>query len=156
MTVPEIAAILVLTILSAALAASDFVRYRLPDILTLALGLSGLGFAALLNPQALPHRLIGVAAGFAAFEVIARAYVWLRGREGLGRGDAKLMAAAGAWVGWQQLASVVFAGSLVALAGTLLVAKLRSRDLSASTRVPLGAYLCIGLWVTWVFGPIAA
>lgn len=148
------AAAAVLTGLCVGLALSDLRRYRLPDALTATLGATGLGFAALIDMAALPDRLIGAVAGFAVFELIARLYRHFRGREGLGLGDSKLMAAAGAWVGWQGLASVVLVGSLVALAGTLVAVKLRDRALSARTRVPLGAYLALGLWVTWIFGPI--
>lgn len=155
MTGWALAGALVLSGLCAALAAWDLRRYLLPDALTLALGVAGLGFAALLEPEALPDRLIGAAAGYAVFDLIARAYRHFRGRDGLGAGDAKLMAAGGAWVGWQGLASVVLVGTMVALAMTLLTAKLAGRDLSASTRVPLGAYLSAGIWITWIMGPIS-
>jgi prepilin signal peptidase PulO-like enzyme (type II secretory pathway) len=49
----------------------------------------------------------------------------------------------------------VLIGTLIALSATLAVTKLRGDSLSASVRVPLGAYLAAGLWLTWVFGPIA-
>jgi leader peptidase (prepilin peptidase)/N-methyltransferase len=65
------------------------------------------------------------------------------------------MAGAGAWVGWLGLPSVVLIGTLIALSATLAVTKLRGDSLSTSARVPLGAYLAAGLWLTWVFGPIA-
>lgn len=155
MTGWALAAAAVLSGLCAALAAGDLRRYLLPDALTLALGVSGLIFAALIDRGGVPERLIGVVAGYAAFDLIARAYRYFRGREGLGAGDAKLMAAAGAWVGWQGLASVVLVGALVGLAVTLAAAKLRGRELSAVTRVPLGAYLSVGLWITWIMGPIS-
>lgn len=154
MSATALAATGVLSALCFALAVSDFRRYLLPDALTAALGLSGLAFAAAIDPASLPDRLIGAALGFAAFDLVARLYRHFRGREGLGMGDAKLMAAAGAWVGWQGLPSVVLVGSLIALAATLLAAKLRDRPLSATTRVPLGLYLSVGLWATWLFGPV--
>jgi len=150
-----ITAALVLSGLCLALAASDLRRYLLPDALTLALGVSGLGFAALLQRSAITDHMIGVIVGFAAFEIIARGYRLLRGRDGLGGGDAKLMAAAGAWVGWQGLTSVVLVGSMAALAATLLVEKLHGRDLSGTTRIPLGAYLSVGIWITWIIGPLS-
>lgn len=154
MTVAAALSALALTGFCLALAHSDWRRFRLPDRLTLALGGSGLLSSAVLDLSAIPDRLIGSVLGFASFDLIARLYRRVRRREGLGMGDAKLMAAAGTWVGWQGLGSVVFLGSLTALAGTLLIAKLRGRNLDATLRVPLGAYLCIGLWITWVLGPL--
>lgn len=149
------AAALVLTALCGALAVSDLRRYLLPDVLTLALGLAGLGFAAVLDSGGMADRLIGVAVGYAVFDLIARLYRHFRGREGLGAGDAKLMAAGGAWVGWQGLASVVLVGTMAALAVTLVVAKIRGGDLGGATRVPLGAYLSAGIWLTWIMGPLS-
>lgn len=150
-----LAAAAVLSVLCGALAASDLRRYRLPDRLTLALGITGLGFAALLDRTAVPDRVIGAALGYAAFALIAAGYRHVRGRDGLGAGDAKLMAGGGAWVGWQGLPSVVLVGAVAALAATLVLAKLRRRDLAPTTRVPLGAYLAAGIWVTWALGPIS-
>lgn len=155
MTHAAFAAIAVLTGFCLALAVSDLRSYVLPDRLTFGLGVCGLGFAVILDPSGLPDRLIGAVAGFAVFEAVALLYRRFRGREGLGQGDSKLMAAAGTWVGWHGLPSVVLVGSLIALAGTLLTEKLYSRDISATTRIPLGAYLSIGLWTTWILGPIS-
>ena len=67
---------------------------------------------------------IGAAAGFAVFWSIGAAYRRYRGRDGLGGGDAKLLAAAGAWVGWQGLPLVVLIGAGATPAAVVLVAAL--------------------------------
>jgi leader peptidase (prepilin peptidase)/N-methyltransferase len=68
-------------------------------------------------------------------------------------GDAKLLAASGAWVSVSGLPSVVF---LSATAGLLAVfaARLAGRKLSSDDKVPFGLYLCIGTWLVWLFGPL--
>lgn len=151
----HIAASAALTLLSLGLAWNDLRRYLLPNRLTASLVVLGLVFAGLTDLTGIGDHLIGVLAGFGSFEIIRRSYRHLRGRDGLGAGDAKLMAGAGAWVGWQGLPTVVLIGTLIALSMTLATAKLRGEDLTATARIPLGAYLTIGLWLTWIFGPIA-
>ena len=151
----EIAAAATLSAVCLALAWNDLRRYLLPDPLTLALAVSGLLFAFLLNRDGITDHAVGLIAGFASFALIARLYRGIRGREGLGGGDAKLMAGAGAWVGWQGLPSTVLIGTIAALSVTLLAAKVRGHDLSAETPVPLGVFLAFGLWVTWLFGSVS-
>ncbi|RJF80807.1 prepilin peptidase [Oleomonas cavernae] len=83
-----------------ALAAIDLRCWRLPDVLTLPLGAAGLVFAELMLPGRLGEQLIGAVAGFGLIFAVDLVYQHWRGRIGLGRGDAKLLAAGGAWVGW--------------------------------------------------------
>ncbi len=74
----------------------------LPDVITYPLIAAGLATTWVLMPERMAAHIIGAIAGFAAFAIIARAYKMLRGRDGLGLGDAKLMAAAGlGWAGWR-------------------------------------------------------
>ncbi len=136
-----------------ALALIDLRHFLLPDVLTLPLIPAGLAVAWLVEPaKLLPHG-IGAAAGFAAFAALAWGYRRLRGREGLGLGDAKLFAAAGAWVSWQGLGSVLLWAALPALAVTLVLGLGRG-GLSGRTPLPFGAYLAAGLWLTWLYGPL--
>jgi leader peptidase (prepilin peptidase)/N-methyltransferase len=136
-----------------ALAVIDYRDYLLPDMLTLPLVALGLGAAYLDEPASLPAYAIGAAAGFAAFLLIGLAYRRLRGREGLGTGDAKLLAAAGAWVGWQGLPSVVLLGAVASL-GLVLLQGLAGRDVRLDLRIPFGPGLCLGLWIVWLHGPL--
>jgi leader peptidase (prepilin peptidase)/N-methyltransferase len=75
------------------------------------------------------------------------------GREGLGLGDVKLFAAAGAWVKLEGLPSVLLIGSSLGLLYALFACRRARRD-AALKRVPLGAGLCAGFWLTWVYGPV--
>jgi len=119
----------------------------LPDWLTLPLIPAGWALAWLQEPP-LADRLIGSAAGFLSFAVIAWAYRRLRGRDGLGLGDAKLLAGAGAWAGWQALPSVVLVGSVAALAWVAV------RRPDPSRPIPFGPALALGFWLVWWFGPL--
>lgn len=130
-----------------ALAAVDLAAFRLPNVLTAALAVGGLatGFAGLHPP--LVDRLIGGVAGFAALWLIAAAYRQLRGRAGLGGGDAKLLGAIGLWLGWRALPMVVLIACMVGLAIALL------RRMQGGDRLPLGALLAPAAFFVWLLTP---
>jgi len=137
-----------------ALAVADFRYFELPNRLTLGLGLMGLATVALKAPEALASSAIGAALGFAVLALLGAAYARLRGREGLGLGDAKLLGAGGAWIGWQGLASALFLG---AVAGCLWVVAmwLRGEKPGAATAIPFGPFLALGIWLVFLMGPLA-
>jgi len=129
------------------LAYIDVAVLRLPDLLTLPLLLAGLGVTAALHQNLVEH---GLSAGiaFGLFWGLNRAYIFLRGRSGLGLGDAKLFAAAGAWVGWRPLPTLL----LLACAGGLIwtaVRLMRSGSEAAQRPLPFGAPLCAAFWFVW-------
>ena len=126
----------------------DWTHLRLPDALTLPLLLAGLAATALLDPDAAFDHALAAAIGYTAFRLLAIAYRALRKREGLGAGDAKLLAAAGAWVGLGGLSPVVLAAALAGLA----VAALRTRRLRATTVVPFGTCLAVATWLVRLHG----
>lgn len=132
---------------------TDFRRYRLPNIITLPLIPLGLVFIHFLNPQALANHTVALIVGGGVMLLIARGYTTLRNKDGLGMGDVKLMAAAGAWVGLAGLPSVLLIGSITSL---ILVALkvLFKGPLKAQDKIPFGAFLSLALWITWVFGPL--
>ncbi len=134
------------------LAVLDWRHLMLPNALTLPLIPAGLAVAWGLAPERLGDHAIGAAAGFAFLALVAGIYRRLRGREGIGLGDAKLFAAAGAWVGWQGLPSVLLVAALVGLAGALVRARLDGR-LDPEQELPFGPYLAGGLWLAWLYGP---
>jgi leader peptidase (prepilin peptidase) / N-methyltransferase len=136
-----------------ALAIIDLRDFLLPDTLTLPLVVLGLAAAALDGVAALGSRALAAAAGYAVFRLIAVAYRRLRGRDGLGQGDAKLLAAAGAWVSWQGLPYVVLIGCAASLALALGQGLWRRRGLRAGDRLPFGPGLCLGLWIVWLYLP---
>jgi leader peptidase (prepilin peptidase)/N-methyltransferase len=123
----------------------DSLCQRLPDFLTLPLVLAGLAEAYLLEPEALTGRAIGAACGYAGFRLLSLLYIWRRGREGLGQGDAKLLAASGAWAGAWSLPDVLMIGAVTALAFAL-----RRGRIDPAARIPFGPFLAAGTWVMWL------
>lgn len=135
------------------LAAIDFRHLVLPDAMTLPLIPLGLVVAWGIEPASLPGHAAGAAAGFLAFYGIMVAYRRLRGREGLGLGDAKLLAGAGAWVSWPALPGIVLLAALAALVTTLGRA-LALRRVDTAAHIPFGPFLCLGTWIVWLYGPL--
>ncbi|MFE9082765.1 prepilin peptidase [Brevundimonas sp. NPDC003935] len=139
----------------------DAEHFWLPDQLTLPLFVSGLIAAVLLYPSglnaafpsALISPLIGAVAGFGGLWLLARLYRVVRGREGLGGGDPFLLGASGAWVGWTGLPSVLLWASAAGLSVVLAMLIVRRR-VSATDRLPFGVFLSIGVWLTWLYGPL--
>ena len=78
-------------------------------------------------------------------------YSRVRGRDGLGLGDAKLFAASGAWLGLEGLPAVLLVACGAAIVA-LLVMAWRSQALSATTRIPFGPFLAFGTWIVWLYG----
>lgn len=136
------------------LAAIDFRDGILPDVLTLPLIVLGLGATYLLTPWALLDSAIGAVAGFVLFAAIRWLYRRLRGREGLGLGDAKLLAAGGAWLGWDGLPSVVLIGAGAGLVLALIMSRRGGEQLTLNQRIPFGPALCLGIWLVWLYGPL--
>ena len=136
-----------------ALAEVDRRVMLLPDALTLPLIAAGLAAGWWLAPARFLDHAIGAAAGFAVLAAIGLVYARLRGREGLGLGDAKLLAAAGAWLGWQALAGVVVIGAAAALAVALARGLARGR-LDPGEAIAFGPFLALGLWLSWLYGPL--
>lgn len=136
-----------------ALAVVDVQHHILPDFLTLSLVPIGLAVAAAEAPTTIVDHAIGMMVGFVFVAIVRQLYWFVRRREGIGLGDAKLLAAAGAWVAWQGLPSVVLIAACFGL-GVTLLRSARSGHISVIEAVPFGAYLCLGIWVVWLYGPI--
>lgn len=130
----------------------DLRCWLLPDVLTLPLVLAGLAAAAWLEPEALTGCAAGAALGYLFLRAVAWSYRRLRGRDGLGQGDAKLLAAAGAWLGAAALPEVILIAALAALAAALCL-RLAGVRLDARSALPFGPFLAIALWLLWLYGP---
>jgi leader peptidase (prepilin peptidase)/N-methyltransferase len=133
----------------------DFRHLILPDALVLPLIPAGIALHALIVPERWPDHVIGAASGYLGFVAVRAIYGWLRGREGLGLGDAKLLAVAGAWVGWQGLPSVVFLGAALTLAG-LLAVRATGHGVDLKGEIPFGPALALAIWIVWLYGPLVA
>jgi leader peptidase (prepilin peptidase) / N-methyltransferase len=127
----------------------DARHWLLPDALTLPLVIAGLGAALAFDPGGLTDRALGAAIGYLALRAIAFLYRKFRGRDGLGEGDAKLLAAAGAWVGASGLPQVVL---IAALAGLVAAAgaRLAGVRLGATSALPFGPFLALATWLVWL------
>ena len=131
------------------LSAIDIDRFKLPDILTLPLLLAGLADAASAGGDAFIERGIGAVFGFVCLIAVAALYRRARDREGIGRGDVKLLAAGGAWIGWSGLPAAV----LIASACALPVAFMRAKSATGDKRLAFGPFLAMGVWTAWMWSP---
>lgn len=131
------------------LAALDLEHQWLPDALVLPLALAGLAVGWVGIGPSLDERAMGLLAGYASLALIAFAYRALRGREGLGGGDPKLLAAIGAWLGWQQLPFVLLGAGLIGL-GAVAATRMRGKPVSATDRLPLGTLMALAAWPLWL------
>ena len=131
------------------LSAIDLRTGLLPDPLVLAVGLIGLCGGIVLAPQTVVDRLIGGVLGAGILAGVAFAFARLRGREGLGLGDVKLIGALGLWVGWQGLPWVILVSSLggLAYAGLRLILR---RPVARDEELPFGPFLALAGWLVWL------
>jgi leader peptidase (prepilin peptidase)/N-methyltransferase len=131
----------------------DAKHFLLPDSLCAFLALSGLVATLGLVRQEFVNHLIGGFAGVLFFILLATLYRKIRGREGVGLGDAKLMGAIGLWLGWQALPTVVLFAAVLGLL-SVCISSLTGKSLSFSLRLPLGTFLAVAAWIVWLYGPL--
>jgi leader peptidase (prepilin peptidase) / N-methyltransferase len=131
------------------IAALDLEEQWLPDLLTLPLIPLGLLTAWLGLGPPLQERAAGAAIGWAVLSLIALLYRRLRGREGLGGGDPKLLGAIGAWVGALQLPYILVGAGMLGLAAVALM-KLKGEEVTPATRLPLGTLMAVAAWPVWL------
>jgi leader peptidase (prepilin peptidase)/N-methyltransferase len=126
-----------------AVAAIDARTRRIPDALNAAILMSGLA-ATWLLARDLTAALIGVFAGYLAIFAVNALFRRMRGRDGVGMGDAKLLGALGAWVLWWGLPFVVLTASAAGLAVALL------RRARRDEMLPFGPFLAAAGLVVWL------
>lgn len=117
----------------------------LPDRLNALLAATGLLLAGPMLATQMLDRWIGALAGGLALALVALAFRRLRGRDGMGGGDPKLMAALGAWLGWQALPLTLLLASATGLLWALFAQGKGDRPLSLRS-VPFGTFLAIAAW----------
>lgn len=138
----------VLFALLTAVTVIDMRTLRIPNGLNAVLALCGLAATWALD-RSLSDALIGAAAGYAAMWGASFGYRQLRGRDGLGMGDAKLLAGAGAWLGWVGLPFVVLIASALGIA-FVAARRLFGREIAATDAMAFGPFLSAGVFVVWL------
>lgn len=143
-------AALLLTWVLVALTFIDLDKMLLPDQLTLPLLWGGLLFNLAGGFAPLADAVIGAMAGYLVLWSLYWAFKLLTGKEGMGYGDFKLLAALGAWLGWQALPIVLLLSSLVgAFIGIGLILL---RNHHKNKPIPFGPYLAIAGWIALLWG----
>lgn len=133
-----------------ALTGIDFNEQLLPDNITLPLLWLGLLINTNNTFVSLHDAVIGAAAGYLCLWWIFWVFKLLTGKEGMGHGDFKLLAALGAWMGWQQLLLIVLLSSLVGAIVGIAMIVLLSRN--KQIPIPFGPYLAAAGWIALVWG----
>ncbi|ELX12767.1 type 4 prepilin-like proteins leader peptide-processing protein PilD [Janthinobacterium sp. HH01] len=127
----------------------------LPDDLTYPLIWAGLLLNLNQTYVSLQDAVIGAAAGYLALWSVYWAYKLLRGREGMGYGDFKLLAALGAWMGWAMLPAIVLMSSLVGSVVGIVLMIVNRKGLEY--QIPFGPYLAAAGLIAFLYGePIMA
>ena len=131
----------------------DAENFWLPDELTLPLIATGLAAAGWIARGWPVEQMIGAVAGFGLLWGMAALYRLVRRRDGLGGGDPILFAGAGAWVGWAGLPTVLLWACAVGFS-VVLTLLITRRSVSGTDRLPFGTFLAVGVWLTWLYGPL--
>jgi leader peptidase (prepilin peptidase) / N-methyltransferase len=137
-----------------ALANIDLRTFLLPDLLNVAvLGLGAL-MVALLSPEDWAQHAIGAAAGYGVLWAVEVFYRYVRGRDGLGRGDAKLLGAIGMWTGWMGLPAVLLVASLSGILAVVVQSAIRKEAVAGQTAIAFGPWIALGGYAVWLGGLI--
>jgi leader peptidase (prepilin peptidase)/N-methyltransferase len=128
----------------------DLDTFYLPDSITLPLLWLGLLFNINTTYVSLSSAVIGAAAGYLSLWSVYWAFKWATGKEGMGYGDFKLLAAIGAWLGWTMLPLTILLSSLVgAVIGIMLIV---FAGRGRSVPIPFGPYLAIAGMIALLHG----
>jgi leader peptidase (prepilin peptidase)/N-methyltransferase len=145
------ALVLTWTLISASIIDIDY--YLLPDSLTLPLLWAGLVVSAIAERASftdLHSSVMGAAAGYFSLWSVAKLFRLVTGKDGMGYGDFKLLAALGAWLGWQTLPLIITLSAAVgSVAGIGAIALLRR---SHQQPLPFGPYLAAAGWIALLWG----
>lgn len=144
------AAALIFTWMLLAASIIDFRQQLLPDDLILPLLWLGLAAALFGLFADLPSAVVGAMAGYLSLWSVYQIFRLLTGKEGMGHGDFKLLAALGAWTGWHYLVTIVLLSSLVGAVFGLALILFRGRD--RQVPMPFGPFLATAGWIALLWG----
>jgi leader peptidase (prepilin peptidase) / N-methyltransferase len=139
-----------------AIAVSDARRYIVPDVLSLPAIPAGLLASGWLAPDGSYHQAIidhtaAALAGAGGLFAVGELYRRIRHRTGLGLGDVKLMAVAGAWTGFEGLLLTLLLACAAALAFVLAAAALSRETIDRTTAIAFGTFLAPSIWAVWAW-----
>ncbi len=134
-----------------ALSVVDLKTFRLPNVLTYTLIGTGL-VEGWIRFGGLPDgvwggftdRVIGALVGYLVFVAVEKGFKQITGKDGMGRGDAKLLAGGGAWCGWMVLPYIVMIASFMGLVAALFP------SFRKTGRMPFGPFLALGIISVWI------
>ena len=128
----------------------DVDHQLLPDSITLPFLWLGLLLSLFPLFADMRSSLIGAIAGYLSLWLVYQLFKLLTGKEGMGFGDFKLLAALGAWLGWQALPMIILLSSFVGAVLGIVVMYLEKRG--KDVPMPFGPYLAIAGWIAMVWG----
>ncbi|HEX3495054.1 MAG TPA: A24 family peptidase [Methylocella sp.] len=144
-----------LGILMLAVAVADARAFIIPDNLTIAAFLLALTNAANEGLASMPENIAAAALrGLVlalAFFALRESYLRLRHRHGIGLGDVKLAAVAGAWLDWTLVPVAIEIAALTALSIYVASHLVRRRPLCAAAQLPFGLFFAPAIWFCWLF-----
>lgn len=148
---------IVLTFVLIAISLIDVDHQLIPDSIVLPLLWIGLGMSLFhpmpgastlfVSPQ---DAIVGAMAGYLSLWSVYQLFKLVTGKEGMGYGDFKLLAALGAWLGWQHLHIIVLMSAVVGAVIGIGMILLRGRD--RQLPIPFGPYLAAAGWITMLYG----
>jgi leader peptidase (prepilin peptidase)/N-methyltransferase len=146
-----------LTFALVAISVIDYDHQLIPDAIVMPLLWVGLAMS-LFHPMAAADTffvppadsIIGAIAGYLSLWSVYQLFKLITGKEGMGYGDFKLLAALGAWLGWQSLHMIILLSAVVGAIFGIAMIVLRGRD--RQLPIPFGPYLAAAGWVTMLYG----
>jgi leader peptidase (prepilin peptidase)/N-methyltransferase len=150
---------IVMTLALMPIAIIDAETQLIPDSIVLPLMWIGLAmslFSPMLGAQTLfispQDAIVGAMAGYLSLWTVYQLFKLVTGKEGMGYGDFKLLAALGAWLGWQQLPLIVLMSAVVGAIVGILMMVFRKHE--RSVPIPFGPYLAAAGWIAMLWGDV--
>ena len=139
----ELLSLLLLASLLITVSFIDLKDFVLPNEITLTLIISGLLINMWISIIPITDSIIGCVVGYSLFFLIEKGFYLWKGVEGLGRGDAKLLAGIGSWLGWVNLPFIIL---VAAITGIIIYGVFAFRDRKVSknflgTKIPFGPFI---------------
>lgn len=147
-----------LGLLMLAIAVADARAYIIPDRLTLAALVLAFAETAVAGFETMPENIALAALRGAAlalgFLALRETYFRFRRRQGIGLGDVKLAAVAGAWLDWPLIPASIEIAAVLALAVYIGSQVVLRRPLRATAKLPFGVFFAPAIWLCWVLGAL--